>query len=259
MRRHGATICQFTGHTLPVWELAFSPDGKYVATSSVDGTARLWKTDSCELLRVFTSTNGLASVAFSPDGKYLATGGWDGPARLWDVETGQEVRQFIGHTCSVVKPVRFSPDGKYLLTGSCDKTASCGMFRRAIVLYTLSGHTDQLWSAAFSHDGRYILTGSHDKTAWLWDLQKVYGEHPRFIGHTDAIWGVTISPDGQHLVTSGANQSTRMWDTQTGQELFTFVPELMSTRLPFHRMDDTCWLATSPIQHGCWMFKPRRC
>ena len=220
----GETICEFTGHTLPVWELAFSPDAKNVATSSVDGTVRLWKTDGCVLQRVMTSTNGLASIAYSPDGKYIASGGWDGPGRLWDVETGQEVQEFIGHTCSLIKPVRFSPDGRYLLTGSCDKTARLWDVQTGTLLSTLSGHPDQLWSADFSHDGRYLITGSHDKTVWLWDLQKVYGEHPRFTGHSDAIWGVAISPDGQLLATSGANQSTRLWDIKTGQELHTFPP-----------------------------------
>jgi WD40 repeat protein/transcriptional regulator with XRE-family HTH domain len=219
----GATICQFTGHTDPVWELAFSPDSRYVATSSLDKTARLWRTENCELLRSFRGhTDSVASVDFSPDGKYLATGSWDKTARLWDVQTGQELRQFIGHTCYLVKSVRFSPDGKFLLTGSCDKTARLWDVQTGLALYTFNGHTDQIWAVAFSGDGRYILTGSHDKTAWLWDLQKVFGEHPQFVGHTDSIWGVAISPDGKLLATGGAGQSTRLWDIQTGQELYTF-------------------------------------
>ena len=221
----GATICQFSGHTNPVWELAFSPDGKYVATSSLDKTARLWKTENCEFVRVFSGhTDGVASVDFSPDGKYLATGSWDKTARLWDVETGLELRQFIGHTCYLVKTVRFSPDGKYLLTGNCDKTVKLWNVGTGLELYTLNGHTDQIWTEAFSGDGRYILTGSHDGTVRLWDLQKVSGEHRQFVGHTDSIWGVAISPDGKLLVTGGAGQSTRLWDATTGQELFTFSP-----------------------------------
>ena len=146
----GATICQFFGHTDPVWELTFSPDSRYVATSSLDKTARLWKTENCELLHVFSGhRDGVASVDFSPDGKYLATGSWDKTARLWDVETAQEIRQFIGHTCYLVRSVRFSPDGKYLLTGNCDKTAKLWDVQTGLALYTFNGHTDQLWSVAF--------------------------------------------------------------------------------------------------------------
>jgi WD40 repeat protein/transcriptional regulator with XRE-family HTH domain len=219
----GATICQFRGHTAPVWGLDFSPDSRIVATGSIDKTARLWKTENCELVRTLSGhTDGVASVDFSPDGKYLATGSWDKTARLWDVATGQELRQFIGHTCYLVKTVRFSPDGKRLLTGNCDKTARLWDVQTGLQLATFSGHTDQIWSVAFSGDGRQILTGSHDKTAWLWDLQRVYGEQPQFVGHTDSIWGVAISPDGRLLATSGASQSTRLWNLQTGQELHTF-------------------------------------
>jgi WD40 repeat protein/transcriptional regulator with XRE-family HTH domain len=219
----GATICQFTGHTSPVWELVFSPDSRYVATSSLDKTARLWKTENCEFLRVFSGhTDGVASVDFSPDGKFLATGSWDKTARLWDAETGLEIRQFIGHTCYLVRSVRFSPDGKYLLTGNCDKTARLWDVQTGLALYTFNGHADQLWTVAFSHDGRYILTGGFDKTAWLWDLQMVNGENPQFIGHTDSIWGVAISPDGNLLATGGAGESMRLWDIQTAQELHTF-------------------------------------
>lgn len=221
--RTGETICQYFGHTDPVWELAFSPDGQYVATSSLDKIARLWKTENCELVRTFTGhTDGIASVAFSPDGRYLATGSWDKTARLWDVEIGQELRQFIGHTCYLVKTVRFSPDGKYLLTGNCDKTSRLWDVQTGLPLYTFNGQTDQIWSVAFSRDGRYILTGSHDKTSWLWDMQNIFGEHPQFIGYTDSLWGAAISPDGQLLATSGSGQSTRLWDIQTGKELYTF-------------------------------------
>jgi len=222
--RTGETICEFFGHTEPVWGLAFSPDSTYVATGSVDKTARLWKTENCEPVRVFDTLDGLASVDFSPDGKYLATAGWDGPVKLWNVETGEELRQFIGHTCYFVKIVRFSPDGKYLLTGSCDKTARLWDVQTGLALYTFNGQTNQIWTVAFSGDGRYILTGSHDKTVWLWDLQQAYGEHPRFLGHSDSMWSVAISPDGQRLVTGGSGQSTRSWDVRTGQELHTFAP-----------------------------------
>lgn len=222
--RTGETICEFFGHTEPVWASAFSPDSTLVATSSVDKTARLWKTENCEPLRIFYTVDGLASVDFSPDSKYLAAAGWNGPVILWDVESGQELRQFNGHSCYFVKSVRFSPDGRYLLTGSCDKTARLWDVQTGLALYSFKGQSNQIWAVAFSGDGRYILTGSHDRTVWMWDLKQVHGEHPRFIGHTDSMWSAAISPDGRRLVTAGSGQSTRLWDIRTGQELHTIAP-----------------------------------
>ena len=101
---------------------AFSPDGKYVLTASVDRTARLWDAATGSEVRVFEHPNVVGSIAFSPDGKTIATGGEDNVNRLWDVNTGELLDTFVGHT-GFVQGVSFSPDGRLLLTGSADRTA----------------------------------------------------------------------------------------------------------------------------------------
>jgi WD40 repeat protein len=96
----------------------------------------------------------------------VLTGSDDHTARLWDVQTGQEVRQFVGHTDQVWS-VTFSPDGRYVLTGSYDLTARLWDISTGQVVRQFVGHMSALRSLAFSADGRRVLIGDFT-AAYLW-------------------------------------------------------------------------------------------
>ncbi len=110
------------GHEKPVITIAFSPDGRLLASGGWEDTILLWDVSSgTKLKRLAGHERGVRSVAFSPDGQLLASGSGDMTIRLWEVSSGEELRRLGGHERSAFS-VAFSPDGRLLASGSIDKT-----------------------------------------------------------------------------------------------------------------------------------------
>ena len=143
----------------PVDSVAFSPDGKWLASSGCyDYTVRLWNANTGERVRTLHGHSGSVNdIAFSSDRKTIASGSDDTTVRLWDAKTGTHLWTLLGHTDSV-ESLAFSPDGKTLASGSLDKTvlwdAKTGEHQR-----TLAGHTGSVESLAFSPDGKTLASG----------------------------------------------------------------------------------------------------
>ena len=107
------------GHTLALADVAYSADGRYVATGSYDRTAKVWEATGKLLVTLAGHGATVEAVAFSPDGKFLATGSYDGTVKLWDWAAGKELATFAGHS-SMIRALAYSPDGKTVASGSHD-------------------------------------------------------------------------------------------------------------------------------------------
>ena len=207
------------GHFGIVNSVAFSPDGKTLASASMDDLIRVWDVRAREQIRTFSGHKGgvTSSVVFSPDGSVLASGGGDKTVRLWDVRTGERMRTLSGQLDGI-SSVAFSHDGELLASGSGprggdhnDKTIWIWNARTGDHLHTLEGHTSGVSCLAFFPGVPILASGSYDNTIRIWDART--GENIHTLeGHKDAVTSVAFSADGNTLVSGSWDSTILLWE-----------------------------------------------
>ncbi|MGB7537379.1 MAG: WD40 repeat domain-containing protein [Anaerolineales bacterium] len=208
----GTGIRELIGHTDPVSGIAFSPDGKGLASASLDGTIRLWSlVTGREIKKLIALPIRIYSIVFSPDGETISAGLEDQSVRMWGVKTGTLIRAFHGQAGKINRIIP-SSDGELLLTISEESIVKILELSTGNEKTSLGGYMGPTGSVAFSPNGSMLASGSEFGLTTIWDTSNG-SEIRRFIQETkyNNIFPVQFSPDGRYLVGYSGNQ-VRFWD-----------------------------------------------
>jgi WD40 repeat protein/serine/threonine protein kinase len=202
----------FKGHVASIVCIKFSPDGKQVASSGYDRTARVWDLATGEV-SVFRGHQGYVNnVAFSPDGQRLATASHDTSAYMWDLNSKKRLFVMRGHS-RPIQGIEFSPNGEVVATSSGDGTINIYDSKAGEIIRRLQGHSDGVMDIEFSPNGMRLLSASQDGTAKLWN--PATGQELLTMPHDNFLMTAAFSPDGEQIATGGSEEKIRLWTARS--------------------------------------------
>jgi WD40 repeat protein len=222
VRGEGRELLSLEGHRGVVSALAFSPDGKQLASGGADRTIRLWDPATGKKGAVLSGhASAVGGLAYSPDSRWLASCGGDHLVKLWSIRDDAAPGKTLAGHSGPLSAVAFSPDGRLLASAGADAIVKLWDVAAGAEARSFRGHKDWVTSVAFSPDGHFLVSASVDRTVRVWE--NAGREVLPTSGHTGDVFTVAVSPDGKTIASASRDGAIKLWDRATGVERQTLL------------------------------------
>ncbi len=209
-------------HVHPLLSVAWSPDGKYIASGDTGGIIHIWEAETGKTILTYHGhIRFVRSIAWSPNGLYIASGGdyGDSTVQVWETLTGKLIYTY--HRQYRIFSISWEPAGRHIASCSFDGSVQLWKSFTGNVILSYSGHTGPIYTTSWSPDGKYIASGGQDATIQIWEATT--GKTVcTYKGHTGAVKALAWSPDSKRIVSGGDDMTVQVWEATTGEQIISF-------------------------------------